>query len=103
MSRRVSTRIVGVSPALRRLVILALLLRAVVAPLILIATVILSFAAALGLSVLAFQHVFGFAGADNAMPLFAFVFLVALGIDYNIFLMTRVREESLRSGHATGC
>ena len=76
------------------LVILALLLRAVVAPLILIGTVILSFGAALGLSALAFRHVFGFAGADNAMPLFAFVFLVALGIDYNIFLMTRVREET---------
>ncbi len=84
------------------LVILALLLRAVVAPLILIATVILSFGAALGLSALAFQHVFGFAGADNSMPLFAFVFLVALGIDYNIFLMTRVREESLKSGTRRG-
>ena len=84
------------------LVILALLLRAVVAPLILIGTVILSFGAALGLSVLAFRHLFGFAGADNSMPLFAFVFLVALGIDYNIFLMTRVREESLKSGTRRG-
>jgi len=84
------------------LVILALLLRAVVAPLILIGTVILSFGAALGLSALAFRHLFGFAGADNAMPLFAFVFLVALGIDYNIFLMTRVREETVRSGTHRG-
>ena len=84
------------------LIILALLLRAVVAPLILIGTVILSFAAALGLSALAFRHIFGFAGADNSMPLFAFVFLVALGIDYNIFLMTRVREESLKSGTRRG-
>ena len=84
------------------LIILGLLLRAVVAPLILIGTVILSFGAALGLSALAFRHIFGFAGADNSMPLFAFVFLVALGIDYNIFLMTRVREESLKSGTRRG-
>ena len=84
------------------LVILALLLRAVVAPLILIGTVILSFGAALGLSALAFRYIFGFAGADNSMPLFAFVFLVALGIDYNIFLMTRVREESIKSGTHRG-
>jgi RND superfamily putative drug exporter len=76
------------------LVILALLLRAIVAPLILTATVVLSFAAALGVSALAFNHVFGFGGADTAFPLFVFVFLVALGIDYNIFLMTRVREEA---------
>ncbi len=80
------------------LLILGLLLRAIVAPLLLIATVVLSFAAALGLSALFFGHVFGFAGADTSVPLFIFVFLVALGIDYNIFLMTRVREESIRSG-----
>jgi len=84
------------------LIILGLLLQAVVAPLILIGTVILSFGAALGLSALAFRHIFGFAGADNSMPLFSFVFLVALGIDYNIFLMTRVREESLKSGTHRG-
>ncbi len=84
------------------LLILALLLRAVVAPLILIGTVILSFGAALGLSALAFKYLFGFAGADTSMPLFVFVFLVALGIDYNIFLMTRVREESARSGTRRG-
>src|SRR6266568_2089344 len=78
------------------LVILGLLLRALVAPLILTATVVLSFAAALGVSALFFNHVFGFGGADTSLPLFVFVFLVALGIDYNIFLMTRVREEAIR-------
>jgi RND superfamily putative drug exporter len=84
------------------MIILALLLRAVVAPLVLIGTVVLSFFAALGLSALVFKHLFGFAGADTAMPLFVFVFLVALGIDYNIFLMTRVREEVKRSGPHQG-
>jgi RND superfamily putative drug exporter len=74
--------------------ILALLLRALVAPLVLIGTVVLSFMAALGISALLFKHVFGFAGADSSLPLFVFVFLVALGIDYNIFLMTRVHEEA---------
>jgi putative drug exporter of the RND superfamily len=83
-------------------IILALLLQAIVAPLILIGTVILSFGAALGVSALVFKYVFGFAGADTSMPLFAFVFLVALGIDYNIFLMTRVREEAKRSGTRRG-
>ena len=76
--------------------ILALLLRALVAPLILTATVVLSFAAALGVSAFFFNHVFGFGGADTTFPLLVFVFLVALGIDYNIFLMTRVREEAIR-------
>jgi RND superfamily putative drug exporter len=84
------------------LLILALLLRAIVAPLVLIATVVLSFGSALGLSALAFKHLFGFAGADTSVPLLVFVFLVALGIDYNIFLMTRVREESARSGTRRG-
>ncbi|HEU4349095.1 MAG TPA: MMPL family transporter, partial [Actinoplanes sp.] len=84
------------------LVILALLLRAIVAPLILIATVVLSFAAALGVSALVFRHVFGFAGEDTSFPLFVFVFLVALGIDYNIFLMTRVREEAQQHGPRRG-
>jgi RND superfamily putative drug exporter len=78
------------------LIILALLLRAVVAPLILVATVALSFAAALGVSAFFFNRVFGFGGADTSFPLLVFVFLVALGIDYNIFLMTRVREEANR-------
>jgi RND superfamily putative drug exporter len=84
------------------LVVLALLLRALVAPLLLILTVVLSFAAALGVGALAFNHLFGFAGADPGFPLFAFVFLVALGIDYNIFLMTRVREETLAHGTRDG-
>jgi RND superfamily putative drug exporter len=84
------------------LLILGLLLRAIVAPLLLIATVVLSFGAALGISALLFQHVFGFKGADTSFPLFIFVFLVALGIDYNIFLMTRVREEAQRAGTRPG-
>jgi putative drug exporter of the RND superfamily len=84
------------------LIVLALLLRAIVAPLLLVATVVLSFGTALGVSALLFQHVFGWAGEDSGLPLFVFVFLVALGIDYNIFLMTRVREESVRSGTRRG-
>jgi RND superfamily putative drug exporter len=84
------------------LLILGLLLRAVVAPLLLVATVVLSFGAALGVSTLAFDHLFGFAGADPSFPLWTFVFLVALGIDYNIFLMTRVHEEANRHGTRRG-
>jgi putative drug exporter of the RND superfamily len=84
------------------LVILGLLLRAIVAPLLLVATVVLSFAAALGASALIFDHVLGFAGVDTSFPLFVFVFLVALGIDYNIFVMTRVREEAQRHGTRRG-
>jgi len=83
-------------------VILGLLLRAIVAPIMLIATVALSFAAALGVSSLFFNHVFNYGNADNSFPLFVFVFLVALGIDYNIFLMTRVREEAQRHGPRRG-
>ncbi|MEG0363686.1 MAG: MMPL family transporter, partial [Aurantimicrobium sp.] len=82
--------------------ILMLLLRSVVAPLLLIFTVVVSFAATLGLSAIFFNNVFGFPGADASVPLFGFVFLVALGIDYNIFLMTRVREESLKIGTRPG-
>ena len=82
--------------------ILLALLRAIVAPLLLIGTVVLSFGAALGFSALVFQYVFDISGADGALPLFAFVFLVALGIDYNIFLMTRVREEAQREGSRRG-
>ena len=77
-------------------IILGLLLRALVAALILTATVVLSFAAALGVSAVFFNHVFGFGGADTVYTLLVFVFLVALGIDYNIFLMTRVREEATK-------
>jgi putative drug exporter of the RND superfamily len=84
------------------LIILGLLLRAVVAPLLLVATVVLSFAAALGVSALVFDHLFGFAGSDPAFPLWTFVFLVALGTDYNIFLMTRVHEEAKVHGTRRG-
>ena len=79
------------------LLVLMLLLRSILAPLLLVATVVLSFAATMGVSALVFNHLFGFPGADPTVVLFGFVFLVALGIDYNIFLMTRVREESARS------
>ncbi len=83
-------------------VILGLLLRAALAPLLLVASVVLSFTATLGVSALVFNHGFHFANADPAFPLFAFVFLVALGVDYNIFLMTRVREETLTHGTREG-
>ncbi|MEV4789663.1 MMPL family transporter [Streptomyces tuirus] len=84
------------------LVILCGLLRALIAPLLLIGTVILSFAAALGISALAFRYVFDYAGEATDFPLFVFVFLVALGIDYNIFLTTRIREEAARQGTRPG-
>ncbi|MGK5441616.1 MMPL family transporter [Micromonospora sp. URMC 105] len=83
-------------------VILALLLRALLAPVLLIATVLLSFLATLGLCALIFRYAFDFPGVDASFPLFAFVFLVALGIDYNIFLMSRVREESVKRGTRGG-
>ncbi|MFE4726800.1 MMPL family transporter [Microbacterium sp. NPDC056736] len=82
--------------------ILMLLLRSVVAPLIVIGSVALSFAAALGVSAVVFNAVLGFSGADPTVPLFAFVFLIALGVDYNIFLMTRAREETMRHGPREG-
>ncbi|HEX7302834.1 MMPL family transporter [Lentzea sp.] len=82
--------------------VLALLLRSLLAPLLLIGTVVLSFAATMGVSALVFNHVFDFPGADPVVPLFGFVFLVALGIDYNIFLMTRVREETHELGTVEG-
>ncbi len=84
------------------LLVLTGLLRSLVAPLLLVATVVLSYAAALGASTLLFSHVFGFAGLDSMVPLLGFLFLVALGVDYNIFLMTRVREEAGRIGHRAG-
>jgi len=82
--------------------VLSILLRALLAPLLLIGTVVLSFAATLGVCGWAFSHIFSFAGADQSFPLFAFVFLVALGIDYNIFLMTRVRQETMKFGTRQG-
>jgi len=84
------------------LVVLALLLRSLVAPVLLVATVVLSVGATVGVAALLFENVFGFPGSDPAILLIAFVFLVALGIDYNIFLMTRAREESARSGTKAG-
>jgi RND superfamily putative drug exporter len=82
--------------------ILVVLLRAVVAPLLLIATVVLSFLAALGTGAVVFDVIFGFPGSDPSLPLFAFIFLVALGVDYNIFLMARAREETLERGTRVG-
>lgn len=84
------------------LLILMALLRSILAPVLLIVTTVLSFGTAMGVSALVFNGVFDFPGADPAVPLFGFVFLVALGIDYNIFLMTRVREESRRHGTREG-
>ncbi len=84
------------------LLILMLLLRSIVGPVLLILTVLLSFGATMGVCALVFNHVFHFAGADSSFPLFAFVFLVAFGVDYNIFLMTRVREECMAIGTRRG-
>ncbi len=82
--------------------ILMVLLRAVAAPLILIGTVILSYLAALGVGYFAFEFIFDFPGSDPSLPLFAFVFLVALGVDYNIFLIARAREETEKHGSEQG-
>ena len=82
--------------------VLMLLLRSLVAPVILVVANVISFAATLGVSAVMFNHVFHFPGSDPATPLYAFVFLVALGIDYSIFLMTRVREESAERGTRPG-
>lgn len=84
------------------MLILMILLRAVVAPVLLIVTTVLSFGTAMGVSALVFNGILHFPGADPAVPLYGFVFLVALGIDYNIFLMTRVREESRIHGTREG-
>lgn len=84
------------------LIILIMLLRSVVAPLILIISVVISYAAAIGISAFVFNDILGFPGADASVPLFGFIFLVALGVDYNIFLMTRVREESQKIGTRQG-
>jgi RND superfamily putative drug exporter len=82
--------------------ILALLLRAALGPALLVLSTIVSFAAALGFGVFVFEHVFHYPGIDPSLPLLTFVFLVALGIDYNIFLMARVREETQRFGTREG-
>jgi RND superfamily putative drug exporter len=78
------------------------LLRALIAPLLMMVTVVLSFLASLGACALIFRYGFGFEGADAGFPLLAFIFLVALGVDYNIFLMHRVREESQTLGTRRG-
>jgi RND superfamily putative drug exporter len=83
-------------------IILMLLLRSILAPILLLLTTVLSFGTALGVAALLFNHVWNFPGADPSVVLYGFVFLVALGIDYNIFLMTRVREESLHIGTRKG-
>jgi RND superfamily putative drug exporter len=83
-------------------IILAVLLRALVAPIILLLTTVVSFGSALGVSALAFNYIWDFPGADPSVVLFGFVFLIALGIDYNIFLMIRVREETLKLGIKKG-
>ncbi|MFF6951462.1 MMPL family transporter [Streptomyces iakyrus] len=84
------------------LLILMLLLRSLLVPVLLVATVGLNFLATLGVSALVFQHLLGFGGTDASVPLYGFVFLVALGVDYNIFLMSRVREEALAHGNRQG-
>ncbi|MDK1475912.1 MMPL family transporter [Streptomyces sp. 549] len=84
------------------LLILVWLLRSLVMPVILVATVALNFLATLGVAALVFRYGFGFTGTDASVPLYGFVFLVALGVDYNIFLMTRVREETLVHGTRVG-
>jgi len=84
------------------LIVLIVLLRAVVAPLIIVVANIVSFGSALGLSALVFNHAFAFPGTDPTTPLLAFVFLVALGVDYSIFLMSRAREETLAHGNRAG-
>ncbi|MFD5743699.1 MMPL family transporter [Streptomyces massasporeus] len=84
------------------LLILMLLLRSLLVPVLLVATVGLNFLATLGVSALVFEHLLGFSGTDASVPLYGFVFLVALGVDYNIFLMSRVREEALVHGNRQG-
>jgi len=83
-------------------VVLALLLRSLLAPVVLLVANVLSFGATLGISALVFEHLFDFPASDPSTSLIGFVFLVALGIDYSIFLMTRVREESIRQGTHPG-
>jgi RND superfamily putative drug exporter len=82
--------------------VLVLLLRALVAPVLLMATVVLSFLASLGAGSWLFRNVFDYPALDNSVPLFAFLFLVALGVDYNIFLVTRAKEETPARGTRDG-
>ncbi|GGK80791.1 membrane protein [Sphaerisporangium melleum] len=84
------------------LLVLLVLLRSLVAAVTLVLTVVASFAAAFGASWFAFTHFFGFPALDLDVPLLSFLFLVALGVDYNIFLTTRAREETPRLGTRQG-
>ncbi|AOT61870.1 MMPL family transporter [Streptomyces rubrolavendulae] len=84
------------------LLILVGLLRSLLLPVLLVATVALNFLATLGVSALVFEKLLGFTGTDASVPLYGFVFLVALGVDYNIFLMSRVREETFLHGTREG-
>ncbi|MEO3813035.1 MMPL family transporter [Sphaerisporangium sp. B11E5] len=84
------------------LLILIALLRSLTTPVILIATVALNYLATLGVSTLVFTHVLGLTATDASVPLYGFVFLVALGVDYNIFLMSRAREETVHHGPREG-
>ncbi len=83
-------------------IILAILLGSIVAPTYLVLSVILSFAAALGISILVFEWGFGHKGIGYGSIPFIFVFLIALGADYNIYIMSRVREETRKRGLAEG-
>lgn len=100
-SRRDNKVVIPIALLLVFLILIALL-RAVALPAVLMATVIASFFATLGASAFVFDHVFGYPGSDPSMPLYVFIFLVALGVDYNIFLMARTREEALRHGSDDG-
>lgn len=84
------------------LVIIALLLQALIAPIVLVLTTALSFTASFGLSNLLWRHAFGYPGVESVIPIYIFIFLVALGVDYNIFLSARIREESRRLGLRDG-
>ncbi|MGW7292170.1 MMPL family transporter [Streptomyces xiamenensis] len=91
-------------PVVLVIIVLVLLglLRSLLMPVLLVATVALNFFATLGVSALVFQYLFGFSGTDASVPLYGFVFLVALGVDYNIFLMSRVRQETVLHGTRQG-
>src|SRR3954468_17840543 len=83
-------------------IVLAVVVRALVAPVVLVLSVALSVAATVGISALVFQHAFDFPSSDPGVLLIGFVFLVALGVDYNIFLMSRAREEAAAHGTRPG-
>lgn len=100
-SKRDNRLVIPVALALVLLILIALL-RAVVLPIVLMATVVASYFASLGASLWVFDHIFGFPGVDPSLPLYVFIFLVALGVDYNIFLMARAREETVKVGAGEG-